>query len=302
MFDWLRNFLGLRTNGDSGTGSPQFPNTDSRWIPASDNEFGIDVLDCLAFCQSMMSSSDDLRIASTFAQLRSSAGEKNRGKLPDNAKSSECDLKYPYDGEPADGALFKAQEMEHKWDIYLYDNRIYFARSWTGDLIYVAEVRFDADCVCLICVTSNEERTSDSEFAIASVDYLLKSHIYRCLLPHPLPNDLSNDADQVAFFAFGQYGRFAGLASFGDTTRIRVPESSPHTKDAFAGKVPSFTTGVGSAECESAAGRIDLTMCFTCDDSGQCFCIRKGPGNPAGCPRCGGSGECKHCKGTGKRE
>lgn len=39
--------------------------------------------------------------------------------------------------------------------------------------------------------------------------------------------------------------------------------------------------------------------CWTCQGTGQCFCLRKGPGTAEGCPRCGGTGRCRHCEGTG---
>jgi hypothetical protein len=40
--------------------------------------------------------------------------------------------------------------------------------------------------------------------------------------------------------------------------------------------------------------------CPVCQGSGNCFCIRKGAGHPNECPRCGGIGHCRYCKGTGK--
>ena len=40
--------------------------------------------------------------------------------------------------------------------------------------------------------------------------------------------------------------------------------------------------------------------CVQCGGSGQCYCIRKGPGNPTGCVRCNGSGKCGVCQGSGK--
>lgn len=301
MFELFRNFFGLGKTGAACNDPPQLPNTSSTWIPKEENDFGIDVLDCRAFCQSMTSTCGDLRIAATFAQLRSSAGEQYGGKSPENAESAECSLEYPYDGNHTDGALFKAQTMEDKWDIYLYDNKIYFTRSWTGDLIYVADVRFDSDFVCLTSVTADAERSGDSTYAIGSVDYLLKSHIYRCLVPHPIPNAHPNDADQITFFSFGEFGRFAGLASFGDTARIRIPEPSPNKNGAFNGEVDVVITIGDGTEREGSADNIDFSKCVTCTGSGKCFCIRKGPGNPVGCPRCGGSGECRHCKGTGSR-
>lgn len=44
-----------------------------------------------------------------------------------------------------------------------------------------------------------------------------------------------------------------------------------------------------------------ISICAACNGSGRCFCIRKGSGQPAGCPRCSGSAACRHCKGTGNR-
>src|SRR5262249_19693964 len=40
--------------------------------------------------------------------------------------------------------------------------------------------------------------------------------------------------------------------------------------------------------------------CSQCRGSGTCYCIRKGPGNPAGCVRCNGTGKCGVCQGSGK--
>lgn len=299
--DLLRKFLGLRTNGDPSPASLQSPNTNSRWIQASDNEFGINVLECLAFCQSMVSTSDDLRIAAAFLRLRSETGEEYRDKRPENAKSTRCDLQYPYEGVRHDGALFKARQMEHKWDIYLYGDKVYFARSWTGDLIYVAEIRFDSDCVCLTSVTADAKRSGDPAFVVGSVDYLLKSHIYRCLVPHPIPNDHPNSLDEIAFFAFGQYGRFSGLASFEDTTGIRVPETSPRKTDAFTGEI-AVVPDVASNEFDVSVENSNPSECTICSGTGHCFCIRKGGGNAVDCARCGGSRECRHCKGAGQRE
>jgi hypothetical protein len=51
-------------------------------------------------------------------------------------------LSYPFNGESKDGPLFVAQQMEDKWDIYLYESNLYFARSWTGDLVLRAAIVF----------------------------------------------------------------------------------------------------------------------------------------------------------------
>ena len=40
--------------------------------------------------------------------------------------------------------------------------------------------------------------------------------------------------------------------------------------------------------------------CSICGGSGKCYCIRKGDGDPANCPRCNGTGQCRWCKGRRK--
>ena len=226
LFGWIRKLFAAPNEKGKIGNAPQLPDTKSKWIAAADNEFGIDVLDCAAFSKSMISSSDDIRIAATFAHLRGSLGAEYRDKTPANSKATLCDLTYPYDGKHADGALFKAPEMEFKWDIYIYDSKIYFTRSWTGDLIFVADVLFDTDRVRVRSITFGAERAGDAAYAVSCVDFLVKSHIFRCMVPHPLPKDYPNNPDQIAFFSFGQYGRFGTLASFGDTTRIKLPASA----------------------------------------------------------------------------
>ena len=39
--------------------------------------------------------------------------------------------------------------------------------------------------------------------------------------------------------------------------------------------------------------------CNMCKGSGECYCIRKGPGNAANCPRCSGNAQCRYCRGSG---
>ena len=87
-----------------------------RWIPANECTFGIEVFDCGEFCQNMASMTSDPDVAAKFVGLRSSNGEEYRGQLPSNPLAIACQLSYPFSGEANDGPLFKAEEMEDKWD------------------------------------------------------------------------------------------------------------------------------------------------------------------------------------------
>lgn len=46
---------------------------------------------------------------------------------------------------------------------------------------------------------------------------------------------------------------------------------------------------------------VQTYACSQCGGTGQCYCIRKGSGDPTRCIRCNGTGHCRVCAGTGKR-
>ena len=129
----------------------------------------------------------------------------------------------PVPGGSRDGPLFVARQMEDKWDVYLYDGHLYFARSWTGDLVYRAAVEFRGDEAVVTGVEVGRARAGDDPgLAVRAVDFLLKSHVHGREAPHPLPRGLPEDTRALAVYSFGEYGRWAWYGSFEDTTRVRV--------------------------------------------------------------------------------
>jgi hypothetical protein len=131
-------------------------------------------------------------------------------------------LQYPLAAALPEGPLSKAECMEDKWDIYHYVPHLYFARSWSGDLAYRAAVRVDSG---RLIVESIEVATGEPPaYARAAVDYLIKSHVFGAQLPHPLPVDLPPEG--VALFSMSTFGRRCAQGSYGDTTRLTLPEPS----------------------------------------------------------------------------
>jgi hypothetical protein len=190
-----------------------------RWLAQTDeaNPFEIDGYDCSSFVSSMISVTADQQIAETFAALRNSMGAENAGKLPKAPHEVAASLEYPYDGPVADGPLFKAAQMEHKWDIYLYGDRLYFCRSWTGMLTYVAEFSLGDSNLKIVRVWMSGDDAHTTEFAIRDIDYLIKSHLYGRRVPHPLPNEIAHDPENVALYSFSQYGNMCSFGTFEDT-------------------------------------------------------------------------------------
>lgn len=193
------------------------------WVEPAESPFGVRVLDCRSVSRSMVATTSDRNVAMRFVELRSSYGEQHRGLAPVDALRVECDLWYPPRGEIQDGPVFLSQEMEDKWDIYLLDGHLYFARSWTGELVFRAWIELTEAEVRISTVEAKTQAVrDDATFAVRQVDYLVKSHLYDREVPHPIPADFPDDPQQIALFSFSQNGRRAAFASYEDTTLVRL--------------------------------------------------------------------------------
>ncbi len=192
-----------------------------RRIPSTESPFGVEIWDCGAFTHHMVSTTGSAEVAQRYVQLRSSRGDEYRAQEPVAAHKVSCDLTYPYPGHPPEGPLFKSEQMEDKWDVYLFDDVLYFARSWTGELTYKAEVQFDGGQMHLTAIAVGQSQ--DANFAPRIVDYLIKSHLLHRDMPHPLPAGLPAMPDQIAAYSFSMFGRRCSHGTFADTTIIQLP-------------------------------------------------------------------------------
>ena len=164
------------------------------WLGPDQNPFGLRVLDCRPFSTTMISTTKDPDIAARFSQARGSTGEEFRGRQPSDSLTVPCGLCYPFSGESQDGPLFMAGQMEDKWDIYLHDGHLYFARSWTGELVFRVIVDFrEQEAVVTAVEASRAKVADDPGLAVRMVDFLIKTHLYGQEAPHPLPPEYHPD-------------------------------------------------------------------------------------------------------------
>lgn len=224
----LRGFFGAKKQhaprSDPLAGALEEALAEVRWLPSDQNPLGVDVLDCRSFTQKMLSFTDDPQVIETFMVLRGSTGEQYRDCTPDDSRICDCDLRYPpYESDDREGPIFQATAMEDKWNIYLYDSHLYFVRSWTGDLVYRARIIFYPDWANVVAVEGPKPVIeSDASYAVAVVDYLIRSHVGGMPIPHPLPRHSGRDPSELARFSFSEYGRRALFGTHADTTRIPI--------------------------------------------------------------------------------
>lgn len=190
-----------------------------RWLAEDDaaNPFNVEGFDCLAYVRSMRAVTQDPEIAELFLTLRQTVGAEYKGELPEDSAELACDLRYGYEGEVAEGILYKSSQMEEKWDVYLYGDRIYFCRSWTGALLFVAEFSTTGTEIVIRRIWAAGEL--DDGYAAQQVDYLIKSHLYGLAVPHPLPRSVPREPEAVGSYSFSQYGSNCCFATYEDTTR-----------------------------------------------------------------------------------
>src|SRR5262245_24490526 len=181
-----------------------------------DNPFGLRVLDCRPLSWSMVSTTADLKVAESFDRLRGSDGRDLIERAIPKPVRVPTSLRFPHNGEPLDGIVFKAREMEDMWDIYIYDSVFLFARSWTGDLVYRARATVGSK---EIDITEIECSAEQQGLAAADVFFLLASHAMGRVLPHRVPCEPTESPFTIALLSFSLFGRYGCYAAFDDITK-----------------------------------------------------------------------------------
>lgn len=193
------------------------------WLTPEQNPFGARMLDCRLFCHTMSMVPGDPEIARRFVESRRSTGAHLRKHSPANTQRIAYALRFPLPKDfPElcdidDGPVFLAETLEDKWDIFLFDGWFYFTNSWTGELMFRVGVKFANNAMDVFSVEMNGAHADDPEFALRQVDFLIKSHLLRMEVPHPLPAGFPEDPSKIAIYSLNQYGRRAAFATYADT-------------------------------------------------------------------------------------
>jgi hypothetical protein len=103
------------------------------------------------------------------------------------------------------------------------DPCLYFARSWTGELMFRAMVAFEPGVMVVMQIKSAEGQ--EPAFARRVVDYLIKTLVFGAVVPHPLPANLPPQPQKVDVFSFATFGRQCRHGTYADTTVL--PSGAP---------------------------------------------------------------------------
>jgi len=199
---------------------PHLP--DLKWLEPPTSPFPFRCLDVRSFSAQMIAEPADTRAIERFTTLRNSSGGHVVDRKPKAEIRVPCELSYPYNGNSTDGALYKAARIDEKWDIFLIADRLYFSRSWTGELVYLADVRFSFDRVVVQAVWAAGRSLKEGAIQVAcDVDFLIKSHLFRRAAPFHIPSSIPEDDYAAATYGFSAFGRFASYATREDLRALK---------------------------------------------------------------------------------
>jgi hypothetical protein len=192
------------------------------WYEVGENNpFNKRILDIRPFTQHMTSTTKDPKIAEAFLRNRASIGKEYTGHEFKNCISIDVKLVYPHNGAKIEGAGYKAKAMEDKWDIYAWNDIIYFVRSWGGELCYKAFITYNDDSFTIYKIEFEGLHTPPIEqsLVINNVHFLISTLAFKAVQPHKIPQQLRTN-EEIAAYSFSLFGRNCWYATYDDITDI----------------------------------------------------------------------------------
>ncbi|SEW46138.1 Ankyrin repeat-containing protein [Chitinophaga sp. YR573] len=192
------------------------------WIEASENPWGVRLLDLRPISQKMLSTSSDPQMATNAVSYGSDDGTSFIGQEPVDKTTIETNITIPIDGYLAPGVLFIPNVMEHKWAIYFHGNNILFIRSWLRKVFVIAQTVQHNNQLIIERVQGKFTEVEEPVFTIAMLKFILISHAINKIVPAPLPADLISSTRAAGMWAFSCYGKMAHIGIFDETFEINA--------------------------------------------------------------------------------
>jgi hypothetical protein len=127
-------------NKDRKEESKEEPKEESLpWIEATQNQWGVRLLDLRPVTQTMLAASKDPRMATNAASYNAEDGSSFIDIAPAEITTISANIIIPTDRMLAPGVLFIPRTMEHKWAIYYHNNTLIFVRSWLREVLVTAK-------------------------------------------------------------------------------------------------------------------------------------------------------------------
>ena len=135
-----------------------------------------------------------------------------------DALSVSCAIRIRCRDGFADRSTSGALAPDHKWLLDLADRTILARRRWTGQTIHIAEFEILSDWMTINRLTYQAHSVYGSwEYAVAEIEFLLKTYVEGAASAFPIPPGLSRDNMQkIALEGWKAHGP---IAQFGRLLR-----------------------------------------------------------------------------------
>lgn len=191
---------------------------DAHWLLGEDSPTGRKVLDCRAYALGMHMTTSDKTVTEKFLHLMQSDGDELEGKSPEQSWLVAVDWEFDYEQANLMAEGMRAQSMEDLWMVDCRDARLYFRRSWTGELMFMTNFRVvptESAAITRIWVTGEGQMGKQPpEYVAAYVRHLIDTHLLGVLTPFPIPPDFPGSEKEIASFVFHSVGRRGWLAEY----------------------------------------------------------------------------------------
>jgi hypothetical protein len=215
----LKSLFGVRGESQQ-QGFPEL-----KWVAAAENPFGVRLLDVRPVTQGMLSVTGNAECSENLASLMADDGARFVGEPPVVPRTISAALRFPIDGQLADGVLFAPRAMEHKWALYFHGSQIIAVRSWLRKVCLTAQVEsheHHAEVVEIRGTFSGAE-DEEPEFTGRAFDFLIRSHALGEVYPVPLPATFAGQPGHGALWCMSMFGSRAEFAAL-DLFERRDPE------------------------------------------------------------------------------
>jgi Ankyrin repeats (3 copies) len=204
LLDWIRR---------RRERAAQMPAEGALWIEASDNPFGVRVLDLRPVTQGMISTSGDPQNAARAISWGTATVEVLAPFAPgEEGARVACELEYPIAGSFPDGLLYAPPAMEQKWALFHQAASILAVRSWSGQVAAVARGVRHGDRLVLRELETVKLGLGPLGDPVATFDWLVRTHALKQELPLPCSEaglDMLAKAPLMVFSGFGDMARLA---------------------------------------------------------------------------------------------
>ena len=183
------------------------------WLEADSakNPFGVRLVSLMANLQMQSFTKDEEKAACAISWR---PGHQNRLKPIEVGEGIACDLRYPVATPCPDGMLFIPRAMEDKWVIAWRDGKVFFARSWAGETVAMADAVVEAGEFRITRIYPGENAFGGLGDPITVIDWMMRSHAMDERLPLPVDEetaDMLHNVPLVAMTAFGHRLFCAGV-------------------------------------------------------------------------------------------